>query len=91
VWPCLVEILELNCAICWNGLEYNSTSHVSLIELAGLVKILSIRKPNQPVTKCVNDLSCFNIRTHSHLVGTSETTRVTSLNAADEADIIFNQ
>ena len=59
-----------------------------------MVKILYIRKPNQPVTKGVNDINDtndindINIGTHSHLVGTSETTRVTSLN---DNEIIFNQ
>lgn len=71
-WPCLGVILKLNYAICWESLGYYDTSSISLNKkvLALLVKILPIRKDNQPVTK--------GVRHNSHLVGTSETTRVTS-------------
>lgn len=82
LWPCLGEILKWNYAVCWNSLEYCGTSIVSLshLDLAGLVKILFIRKENQPVTK--------GVRYSSHLVGTSETTRVTSSNTGER---VFNQ
>jgi len=71
MWPFLGVILISNCAICWNLLGSLGTSNVSLIfELAVLVKVLLNCKWNQPVT---NGRKFF-----SHLVGTSETTRVTS-------------
>jgi len=81
-WPCLGETLKLNCAVCWNRLEIMGTSIISLIilALAVLVKIPNIRKWNQPVT---NDRKYY-----SYLVGTSETTRVTTYTVRET---YFNQ
>jgi len=60
----------LNYAVCWDPLGTMSTNSVSLISiLATRVKISQFRKWNQPVTN--------NRSYSSHLVGTSETTRVT--------------
>ena len=80
-WPCLREILELNCAVCWNFLWFLGTNNVSLIILlAVLVKVTVNLKENQPVTK--------GRRYTSYLVGTSETTRAISF---DKNEIRFNQ
>ena len=80
-WPFLVEILNSNCAVCWNHLDHTATNNVSLnLDLAVLVKVLVDCKWNQPVTKGRNSLS--------YLVGTSETTRATSF---DHKEILFNQ
>lgn len=72
----------MHCAICWNFLEIYGTNSISLSSntLALLVKILSLPKNNQPVTK--------GVKLTSHLVGTSETTRATS---SSKEEIIFNQ
>lgn len=80
-WPCLGEILNLNCAVCWNLLIFLGTNIFSLIfVLAILVKVTEIYIWNQPVTN--------SRRYSSYLVGTSETTRVISL---DKKEIRFNQ
>ena len=80
-WPFLGENLNLNCAVCWNLLDYTVTSSVSLnLTLAVLVKVPFTRKWNQPVTNG----RCYS----SHLVGTSETTRATSY---DKKETRFNQ
>src|ERR1700722_9768779 len=80
-WPSLREILNLNCAVCWDHLGSLDTNSVSLIfALAVLVKVPLNRKRNQPVT---------NGRKYiSHLVGTSETTAATSYGNTISA---FNQ
>lgn len=71
MWPFLGEILNSNCAICWESLIFKGTNCISLnICWAPMVKISKIHKWNQQVT---------NGRSYSsHLVGTSETTRATS-------------
>jgi len=80
-WPYLGEILNLNYAVCWNHLGTMGTNSVSLISiLATRVKISQVCKWNQPVT---NDRSYS-----SYLVGTSETTRVTSFGLQETR---FNQ
>lgn len=80
-WPFLGEILQSNCAVCWNLLEPRITNNVSLNSiLAVLVKVSQDRKWNQPVTN--------GRRNTSHLVGTSETTRVTPFG---KKEIRFNQ
>jgi hypothetical protein len=72
-WPYLWVILNTNCAICWDFLGNMCTNSVSLIyESAVLVKVAMICRGNQPVTKGI-------FKNHkSYLVGTSETTRVTT-------------
>lgn len=80
-WPFLREILQSNCAICWNHLEFMNTNNISLNSiLALLVKDSFKRKWNQQVTN--------NRRNTSHLVGTSETTRATSFSIKENR---FNQ
>ena len=67
-WPILMVTLILYCAICGNNYTYIYTTFISLFKYtADKVKIIYITL-NLPVTKGVN-----------HLVGTSETTRATSL------------
>jgi hypothetical protein len=87
-WPFLGEILNSNCAICWNHLGSTGTINISPLysnliyfsKVAILVKIPQNRKWNQQVT---------NGRFYSsHLVGTSETTRATSF---DKKETLFNQ
>lgn len=79
VWPFLEVILDMYCAICWDHFDLKGTNNVSHIEYAFMVKILSIYRCNQQVTK--------NRRSSSYLVGTSETTRATLFTS----DTYFNQ
>lgn len=79
-WPCLEEILNTYCAICWNQLDFESTNNMSLVLQAIMVKISQNHKWNQQVTK--------NRYYSSYLVGTSETTRATSFTTKE---IHFNQ
>ena len=90
IWPYLGEILNSNCAICWDFLGHMCTSNVSLyflISIAVLVKVTMVCRGNQPVTN--------GRRYTSHLVGTSETTRATSYfpcaNARFKKETLFNQ
>lgn len=73
--------LILHCAICGDNYIYVNTIFVSLSKyVADIVKILHV-KLNPPVTKSINNL-----------VGTSETTRATSLSKKNNSkDIYFNQ
>lgn len=74
----------MNYAVCWNLLFYLGTNNISLIiVLAVLVKVTDLFFRNQPVTN--------SRRYSSYLVGTSETTRVISLNTKDKNEIRFNQ
>ena len=77
-WPILIVILILYCAICGNNYMYIYTGFLSLFK-AEAVKII-YTKLNLPVTKSI----CY-------LVGTSETTRATSLISGNIKDIYFNQ
>jgi hypothetical protein len=85
MWPILLVILNLNCAVCWDYLGNFDTNNISLfLVIAVLVKIQFSNKSNQPVT---NDK-----RKHFfNLVGTSETTRATSKSKKEKEEIRFNQ
>ena len=78
-WPLLSGNLIMYYPISWNLLYIVDTKVISVILLPNLVKILTTND-NQLVTK--------NRKYISYLVGTSETTRVSSLNKEDN---LFNE
>lgn len=67
-WPYLVEILEMTCAICWDGL-YNSYTTI------GVSSILMFRLSKNVQ---LGIQSAGNQRFKTYLVGTSETTCTTT-------------